>query len=124
MKNLLNVALSAAGTPSEVKERIGGQVEAIAKAPEQAPIAAAVRAMIDKTIAGVSEDETISVSANVSIDIQDVPAIVTARQQAERDAHATEKRTIETQLAAAKKELEHARAVIEAAKQPATTTAE
>lgn len=101
MQKLLDIALAASGSPNEVKEKIAAQVQAVA-GDGQAGIIAALRQFIDKRVEGVSEDDTISVTATATIDVHDVPPIVTARQQAAVDAFAREKRGLQAELAQAK----------------------
>lgn len=86
MKHVMNVSIAASGSPSEVRERVAGQVQALGETPDQSAIVAAARMIIDKATAGVSEDDTISVQATVSIAIMDAPATVAQRRSALQEA--------------------------------------
>lgn len=123
MKTLFNVVLAANGSPSEVKARINDQVQATAQAPEQAPIVAAVRDFVEKKLAGVSEDETLSVTANVAIVVSDPPAIVIQKREDEKAIQDREIRIRETTIADRDKQIAQLKADLEALKPKAETPA-
>lgn len=106
MKTILNVVLAASGSPNEVKERITDQVKAnIGAAADQAQVASGVRQFIDKALDGVSEDETVSAKAEISIVVADVPAIVNARVTAAQEAADTKVRALTAERDAKERQL-------------------
>jgi hypothetical protein len=120
MKTILNVTLSASGKLSEVKARLLDQAQAAAPADPQT--VGAVKSYLEKALEGVSEDDTLTVRANITASVAKEPDIVTAERQAQLDAIAAK----DLRLAqAAKREeeltaqLAEARAALEAAKVPA-----
>jgi hypothetical protein len=113
MPTRLHATLSASGSPSEVKARIDDQIKGTA-AVDQAAALGAIRTFIEKSIADVTEDETVAVSAVVTVNVAPIPAIVHAKVQA-----AVEKQTVaETTVASLRAELEKAKAALEAATAP------
>ncbi len=118
MKTLLHATLSASGSPSEVKQRITDQVQAQAtSSPDQAAALAAARGFIDKAILGVSEDDSLAVSATITVTVMEAPAVVTAKVQALTDEKDAAKRTaasLATQLATVQGELDAAKASLAA----------
>lgn len=119
MKTLLNLVLAANGSPSEVKARINDQVQATSQSAEQAPLAAPVRDFLEKKLSGVSEDETLSVSATIAIIITDPPAILVEKRAAEKEAHEKEVRSITARLTDAEKQVAELTQALEAAKKAA-----
>jgi hypothetical protein len=114
MQTLLNASLSASGSPSEVKQRIADQV-ALATSPDQSAALGAARTFIEKTIAGVSEDDTLSVNATIVVSVVNAPPVVTAKVQALSDAKTaaeTRAASLTTQLATITADLAAAKALI------------
>lgn len=92
--NILHVTLSANGSPSVVKARIDDQVKA-ATQPDQSAALAAARIFIEKSIAGVSEDDTLAVNAVITISVIDAPAIEVAAKAALHEAKSAAERIAE-----------------------------
>lgn len=121
MQTILNLVLAAYGTPSDVRARLSDQVIATAQATEQAPIVAAARTFLEEKIKGLSEDEMISVTANISIVVTDPPALIVQRRADEQEAQAKEIRTREATIASREKEIAQLKTDLEAARQPKDT---
>lgn len=115
MKTILNVMLAANGSPSEVKARINDQVQATAQSAEQAPLVAPLRDFLDKKLSGVSEDETLSVTASISMIITDPPAIVVQKREAEKEANEQRAREVAAKIADFQQQIADLTAQLEAA---------
>lgn len=115
MNTIMHATLSASGSPSEVQKRIADQVQAAGEAsPEQAQALGAARTFIDKAVTGVSEDDTLSVNATVTISVMPAPPVVLAKRQAQIE----EVDALKRQLKAAADDLQAAKDALAAATAP------
>lgn len=89
MRKLLDLTLSAGGSPSDVKARITDQVKALAEgSADQTAALAAARSYIEAALTGISEDDTLAVTASITISVTDAPPTVVAKKIAAATAAA------------------------------------
>lgn len=125
MNTLVQLSLSATGSPSDVKARFADQASAAASAnPDNAAIIGALRSTVEKQLASISEDATLAVGVELRIAVGDPPATVTAKQEAAKAEVAALKASIATandQIAQLRTDLSGAQAKITEMSEPRTS---